>query len=115
MQRSALQSSEKNSGTFAISAHSPGAADHSPSEGSTLPSEDCEANLLTGLLADREQAWREFNSRYSRLILSCIGRVTTRFGYSSQDDVREIYATLCLQLLSHDKRKLRSFEPGRGT
>ena len=30
------------------------------------------------------------------------------------DDVREIYAMLCVQLLANDKRKLRSFEPGRG-
>lgn len=74
-----------------------------------------EIQLLSGLLADDAGAWRRFNARYSRLILSCISRVTGRFGRVGADDVREIYATLCLQLLSNDKHKLRSFEPGRGT
>lgn len=74
-----------------------------------------EAALLSGLIANDAGAWREFNTRYSRLLLSCISRVTARFGYASADDVREIYSTLCLQLLSNDKKKLRSFEPERGT
>lgn len=73
-----------------------------------------EAELVSGLLAGSASAWREFNVRYSRLILSCISRVTARFGRVSPEDVREIHATLCLQLLSNDKRKLRTFEPGRG-
>jgi RNA polymerase sigma-70 factor (ECF subfamily) len=74
-----------------------------------------EASLLSALLANDAAAWREFNTRYSRLLLACISRVTARFGYASADDVREIYSTLCLQLLSNDKRKLRSFEAERGT
>jgi RNA polymerase sigma-70 factor (ECF subfamily) len=81
---------------------------------STLTCDD-ESRLIAGLLADDAPAWREFNARYSRLMLSCISRITARFGYASTDDVQEIYATLCLQLLSNDKRKLRSFEAGRGT
>ena len=41
----------------------------------------------------------EFNTRFSRLVLSTINRVTTRFrGVVSQEDVREIYATFCVQL-----------------
>jgi len=74
-----------------------------------------EIQLLAGLLADDRGAWRQFTTRYSRLILSCISRVTGRFARVGADDVREIYATLCLQLLCNDKHKLRSFEPGRGT
>ncbi|MFZ5897436.1 MAG: RNA polymerase sigma factor [Myxococcota bacterium] len=74
-----------------------------------------EQELIDALLVDDEGAWREFNRRYSRLVLSCITRVTARFGYAGTDDVQEIYATLCLQLLSNDKKKLRSFESGRGT
>ncbi|HYO95082.1 MAG TPA: sigma-70 family RNA polymerase sigma factor [Polyangiaceae bacterium] len=73
-----------------------------------------EAELVSGLLTGSASAWREFNIRYSRLILSCISRVTARFGRVSPEDVREIHATLCLQLLSNDKHKLRTFEPGRG-
>ncbi len=85
----------------------------------SVPSDARENNddllLLERLLRDEEAAWREFNQRYSRLLLACISRIAARFGYGSKDDVQEIYATLCLQLLSHDKRKLRSFEAGRGT
>lgn len=101
MQQRAFISSGPQSGAFRI--HPAGA------------SSDDEVALLARLLVDEPAAWREFNARYSRLLLSCIARVTARFGYSSADDVQEIYAALCLQLLSNDKRKLRSFEPGRGT
>lgn len=74
-----------------------------------------EALLVERLVANDPRAWREFSARYSRLIFSCISRVTGRFGRVGADDIREIYAMLCLQLLSNDKKKLRSFEPGRGT
>lgn len=74
-----------------------------------------DAQLVRALLADDPQAWREFNTRFSRLVLSTISRVTARFsGVVSQEDLREIYATFCVQLLANDKLKLRSFDPERG-
>jgi RNA polymerase sigma-70 factor, ECF subfamily len=74
-----------------------------------------EQRLLDGLLADRPEAWREFNARYAPLIYRCITRVTVRFSaVVGPDDVREIYAMLCLALLANDKHKLRSFEADRG-
>jgi RNA polymerase sigma-70 factor (ECF subfamily) len=77
------------------------------------PSDD--AALVRSLLADDPRAWREFNTRFSRLVLSTISRVTARFSaVVSQEDMREIYATFCLQLLANDKLKLRSFDPERG-
>src|SRR5262245_19978660 len=76
---------------------------------------DDERKLLNGMLADDDASWREFNLRYARLIYRCITRVTSRFAaVVGPDDVREIYAMLCVQLLANDKKKLRSFEPGRG-
>lgn len=76
---------------------------------------DDERALLEAMLADSEDAWREFNTRYSRLIYRCITRVTARFSaVVGPDDVREIYGMVCMGLLANDKRKLRSFEPGRG-
>ena len=76
---------------------------------------EVEQALLVGMIADEERAWREFNARYARLIYRCITRVTARFSaVVGADDVREIYAMLCVGLLANDKRKLRSFEPGRG-
>ena len=75
-----------------------------------------DATLLQGLLGDDENAWREFNTRFSRLIFACIGRVTARFsGVVRADATSDIYSMLCLQLLSNDKNKLRSFEPDRGS
>ena len=76
---------------------------------------EAEQALLAGMIGDQERAWREFNTRYARLIYRCITRVTARFSaVVGPDDVREIYAMLCVQLLANDKRKLRTFEPGRG-
>jgi RNA polymerase sigma-70 factor (ECF subfamily) len=74
-----------------------------------------DAQLVRALLADDPHAWREFNARFSRLVLSTISRVTARFSaVVSQEDLREIYATFCVQLLANDKLKLRSFDPARG-
>ncbi|MEZ4227023.1 MAG: sigma-70 family RNA polymerase sigma factor [Polyangiaceae bacterium] len=71
--------------------------------------------LLAGLIADDEAAWRDFSEQYARLIYRCITRVTARFSaVVGPEDVREIYAMLCVSLLANDKKKLRSFEPGRG-
>ena len=75
-----------------------------------------ETTLLQGLLGDDANAWREFNVRYARLIYACIGRITARFGgVVRADAVNDIYSMLCVQLLSNDKVKLRTFEPGRGS
>ena len=79
------------------------------------PCEWSESLLIEELLSDNPLAWREFNTRYSRLIMSCINRVLVRFSRMLRpDDAQEIYATLCVQLLANDKHKLRSFEPSRG-
>ncbi len=72
-------------------------------------------DLIAGMLANHPAAWREFQSRYDRLIIRCITKVTRRFtSIVSQDDVREIYATLYVSLLGNGMHKLRSFDPERG-
>lgn len=77
--------------------------------------ERADALLLEGLIAGRDSAWREFHVRFDRLIYRCITKVTSRFSaVVSQDDIREIYATLIVQLLSNDMHKLRTFDPARG-
>jgi RNA polymerase sigma-70 factor (ECF subfamily) len=76
---------------------------------------DSEEDLIAGMLANDKAAWREFQTRYDRLILRCITKVTRRFAsIVSQDDVREVYATLYVSLLGNDMHKLRSFDPERG-
>ena len=80
----------------------------------TVP-DRAESELLAGLLGGSERAWREFHLRYDRLIYRCITKVTGRFAaVVSQDDIREIYATLLVQLLSNDMHKLRTFDAARG-
>ena len=74
-----------------------------------------EERLIQSLLADDTRAWREFNRQYAGLLYSRIHRVIQRFPQLGPEDAREIFAGFCLQLLANDKRKLRSFEVGRGT
>jgi RNA polymerase sigma-70 factor (ECF subfamily) len=79
------------------------------------PNYDDDAVLIAGMIANKSKAWSEFLRRYDRLVHRCISKVTRRFSsIVSQDDVREIYATLHLSLLANDKHKLRSFDPERG-
>jgi RNA polymerase sigma-70 factor (ECF subfamily) len=81
----------------------------------TTTDERCDTELLNGMLAGNDSAWREFHVRYDRLLYRCITKVTARFSsLLSQDDVAEIYATLIVQLLQNDMHKLRTFDANRG-
>lgn len=76
---------------------------------------ETERELVARLLADEPAAWREFDAKYSRVVLGCIHRILSRFTrVAGSHDVDEIYARFCLQLLANDKRKLRAFDPERG-
>jgi len=80
-----------------------------------LPAAYTEQQLVDAMLEGDDISWAEFHRRYDRLIYRCITKVTGRFaGIISAEDIREIYATLILQLLSNDMHKLRSFDPERG-
>ena len=80
-----------------------------------LPCAFTEQELIDAMIVGDEYAWVEFHKRYARLIYRCITKVTGRFSsVVCAEDVREIYATLVLQLLSNDMHKLRSFDPERG-
>jgi RNA polymerase sigma factor (sigma-70 family) len=75
-----------------------------------------EATLIPSLLSNDERAWRTFHERYGHRLQGAISKVTRRFPQlTGTDHVEEIYGTLCLRLLSDDKRRLRSFDPDRGT
>jgi RNA polymerase sigma-70 factor (ECF subfamily) len=67
------------------------------------------------MITNTPWAWKEFQRRYDRLIHRCITKVTRRFSsLVGQDDVRDIYASLCLSLVANDRHKLRTFDPARG-
>jgi RNA polymerase sigma-70 factor (ECF subfamily) len=76
---------------------------------------EADEKLVARMIGGEAGAWREFQAKYDRLIYRCITKVTARFAARlSADDVKEIYATLLLQLLANDKHKLRTFDPQRG-
>lgn len=75
-----------------------------------------ETTLLPSLLSNDERAWRTFHELYQSRLQGAISRVTRRFPQlTGTDHVEDIYGALCLRLLSDDKRRLRSFDPARGT
>jgi len=74
-----------------------------------------DSELVTGLLAGAPECWRELNTRHARLLHGCIAKVVLRFpSLVSMDDVPEIYGLFCLNLLSNDMHRLRTFDPSRG-
>lgn len=74
-----------------------------------------QAALVRDMLLGNRRAWSQFHARYDRLILRCISRVTGRFARRlGEDEIREIYATLLVQLCANDMNKLRSFDAERG-
>lgn len=86
------------------------------SKGARKNTREEEQVLLQGLLRDDPVSWKKFFERYDRLIYRCITRVTSRFpGSVTQEDVREIYANVVVNLLHRDKRKLRTYDPNRGS
>ena len=84
-------------------------------DGNNDKAEPSEIDLLQGLLADRVDAWLEFERRYSHMLHACIARIVRRFVRSTgSEDARDIYAIFCLGLIQ-DKKRLGSYDPGRGT
>ena len=74
-----------------------------------------ELELLQRMLLREGRAWREFHTRYDRLIYRAIHKVTQRFSsVLSSADVDEIYALFMCSLNTRDMHKLRTFEPERG-
>lgn len=74
-----------------------------------------DAALLAAVLGKDERAWQEILRRFRPLIFRCILRVVKRYDASlSEEDIREIFADVCLGLLRDDMRKLRAYDPKRG-
>ncbi len=83
---------------------------------SQRPTRQQELELLRTMIDGDNAAWRVFHARYDRLIYRCIRKVTQSFSsVLRSEDEREIYGNLIVQLLSRDKRKLRSYDPTRGS
>ena len=80
------------------------------------PADWTEKQLLRRVLDNNEQAWVELLRRYRPLIYRCITKVTLRYSPRlGNADVDEIFADVLMNLLRDDMRKLRMYNPNRGT
>ena len=80
------------------------------------PADWTEKQLLRRVLDNHEQAWVELLRRYRPLIFRCITKVTLRYSPRiGNADVDEIFADVLMNLLRDDMRKLRMYNPNRGT
>jgi RNA polymerase sigma-70 factor, ECF subfamily len=74
-------------------------------------SDESDRAFVQALIEDDPDAWRTFEARYKQVIQRSISAVTCRFSAMvGAEDVRELYAIVCLRLLERDKHKLRSFD-----
>ncbi len=86
------------------------------SRGTIPPRDWSDHQLLRRVLRHDEKAWSELVRRYRALIYRCITKVIGRYGPTlTSADVDEIYADVLFNLLRDDKRKLRLYNPARGT
>src|SRR5262249_15639183 len=72
--------------------------------------------LLASVLGHDERAWRELIRRFRALIFRCITKVAGRYdAVLSNEDANEIFSDVCVNLLRDDMRKLRAYDPERGS
>ena len=82
----------------------------------TQPRDWTDRQLLRRLLVADDRAWTELVRRYRPLIYRCVTKVTARYApHLSNADLDEIYAEVLMNLLRDDMRKLRLYNPTRGT
>jgi RNA polymerase sigma-70 factor, ECF subfamily len=75
-----------------------------------------DGRLLDTVLSHDELAWRELIRRFRGLIYRCITKVLCKYeSVLSNEDVNEIFSEACLNLLRDDMKKLRAYDPGRGS
>jgi RNA polymerase sigma-70 factor, ECF subfamily len=71
--------------------------------------------LVTAVAAGKDGAWSELMRRHQRLLVGCVRKVLRRYRvFVSEDDVEDVVATVHLNLVKDDYKKLRTFDPTRG-
>jgi RNA polymerase sigma-70 factor (ECF subfamily) len=71
--------------------------------------------LLTAVVAGEDGAWPELMRRYQRLLVGCVRKALRRYRvFVSEDDIEDVVATVHVNLVKDDYKKLRSFDPTRG-
>jgi RNA polymerase sigma-70 factor (ECF subfamily) len=78
-------------------------------------SELADLDLLSHVLAQEQDAWKELIRRYRGLIFRCITKVLCKYeSVLSNEDVNEIFSEVCFNLVRNDMKKLRAYDPARG-
>jgi RNA polymerase sigma-70 factor (ECF subfamily) len=80
------------------------------------PAEWTDRELLRCVLRSDARGWAELVRRYRPLIYRCITKVTLKYApMLSGADIDEIFADVMMQLVRENMRKLRIYNPARGT
>jgi RNA polymerase sigma-70 factor (ECF subfamily) len=75
-----------------------------------------DAALLEAVIGHDEAAWRELLRRFRPLVFRCINKVACKYdALLSSEDANEIFGEVCFNLLRDDMRKLRAYDPARGS
>ena len=87
---------------------------------SAITSEDymalADMALLGRVLRRDERAWNELLRRFRGLIFSCISKVLCRYeSVVSSEAINEVFSEVCVNLLRNDMKKLRAYDPRRGS
>ena len=87
-----------------------------PPRATACATELTEAEILERTLRRDEKAWGEFLRRYRPLLVRCIQQILSRCApHTCAADVEEVYADVLFKLIGDDMRRLRTFDPSRGT
>ncbi len=72
--------------------------------------------LLDKVLGRSDDAWNEFVRRFRGLIYRCISKVICKYeSIMASEDINEIFAEVLFNLMRDDMRKLRAYDPTRGS
>lgn len=72
--------------------------------------------LLDTVIARDEGGWSELLRRFRGLIYRCIHKAVGKFeGVLSNETADEVFSEVCYNLLRNDMRKLRLYDPQRGS
>lgn len=78
-------------------------------------SDASDLELLQAVVDRRPGAWEVFYERYHRLMAACVRRVYARYGVSyAPEDMEDLIASVCFNLVKDDFRKLRLYDPEKG-
>ena len=75
-----------------------------------------DGELLAAVFSRSELAWRELLRRFRPLMFRCIHKVALKHeAHLHAEDINEIFSEVCCNLLRDDMRKLRAWDPARGS